>query len=585
MTMFHSAPQVMRSVLVYATAAISLLAFTISAPAQTFQEFPIPTANTGTRNMTAGPDGNLWFAETATNKIGRITPAGVFTEFPIPTAKSAPFGIAAGPDGNLWFTEFSANKIGRITPAGVITDFDVPTPNSGAEYIAVGTDGNMWFTENFVNKIGRITPAGVITEFTIPTANAGPVTITSGPDGNLWFTQTNFNKISRITTAGVVTAFDIPTPNSNAFGITAGPDGNLWFAEKDGNKIGRITPAGVIMEFPLSAANSGPADITTGPDGALWFAEPGINKIGRITTAGTITEFPIPTPFSGPESVKTGPDGNVWFVEGNGSSNNIARLIPPTPTIPLLAATLPSSRSVQAGKAATAFATILNTGAAASACGIAPVTPFPAGFLFQTTDPNTNQLTGLPNVRVPIPAGGLQTYLVAFSANAPFVSTNVVLGFDCSSVDAVATIVGVNTLLLTFDANPVPDMIAVGLTPSNDGYSRIPGVNGTGIFVIAATDIGIAASLTARVKTLNATPLTATICETNPSGPQVGQCKAPPAPTVTRTINQNENTTWTAFLSATAPIAQDAARSRVFFEFVDANGIVRGSTSTAVTTN
>lgn len=40
-----------------------------------------------------------------------------FTEFTVPTASSAPQGIGAGPDGNLWFTEsaVSANKIGRIT--------------------------------------------------------------------------------------------------------------------------------------------------------------------------------------------------------------------------------------------------------------------------------------------------------------------------------------------------------------------------------------------------------------------------------------------------------------------------------------
>lgn len=44
--------------------------------------------------------------------------AGAITEFPIPTANSIPKGITAGPDGNLWFTEDSADKIGRITPSG-----------------------------------------------------------------------------------------------------------------------------------------------------------------------------------------------------------------------------------------------------------------------------------------------------------------------------------------------------------------------------------------------------------------------------------------------------------------------------------
>ena len=143
---------------------------------------------------------------------------------------------------------------------------------------------------------------------------------------------------------------------------------------------------------------------------------------------------------------------------------------------------------------------------------------------------------------------------------------------------------GVNTLLLTFGAAPVADMIAVGLTPSNDGFSRIPGVGATGIFVIAATNIGVATSITARARFLDpSTQATALICETNPSGPQLGACKAPPSATVTRTINQDENTTWTAFITATGAIPQDPAKHRVIFQFEDGPAI-RGSTSTAVTT-
>jgi virginiamycin B lyase len=61
-----------------------------------------------------GPDGNLWFAEYAGNKIGQISTAGVITEFPIPTAYSRPWDIAVGPDGNLWFTEYAGNKIGQV---------------------------------------------------------------------------------------------------------------------------------------------------------------------------------------------------------------------------------------------------------------------------------------------------------------------------------------------------------------------------------------------------------------------------------------------------------------------------------------
>ncbi len=46
---------------------------------------------------------------------------------PVPTAQSRPLGITAGPGGNLWFTDSGSNKIGRISPSGKITEFPVPT--------------------------------------------------------------------------------------------------------------------------------------------------------------------------------------------------------------------------------------------------------------------------------------------------------------------------------------------------------------------------------------------------------------------------------------------------------------------------
>jgi hypothetical protein len=209
----------------------------------------------------------------------------------------------------------------------------------------------------------------------------------------------------------------------------------------------------------------------------------------------------------------------------------------------------------------------------------------PANFSFQTTDPLTNQLTGTPKTRVPIAAGATQSFLVAFSPNNSIFPIDVVLGYACDNVGAVDPIIGVNSLLLTFSATPVPDMIAVGLTPSNDGYSHTGGANGTGIFVIAATNIGASGPLIAKVRLSNPSlPLTATVCQTDPN---TGQCLSTPSASAFVTIDQNQNTTWTAFLTANGAIPTDPAQNRVYFEFYDDNlgtpGTIRGSTNTAVT--
>jgi virginiamycin B lyase len=76
------------------------------------------------------------------NRIGRITPVGAVTEFPLPTAGSAPVGITAGPDGNLWFAEQAGNRIGRITPAAY-AEIAVYRTTTGEWFIRRSSDGGL----------------------------------------------------------------------------------------------------------------------------------------------------------------------------------------------------------------------------------------------------------------------------------------------------------------------------------------------------------------------------------------------------------------------------------------------------------
>jgi streptogramin lyase len=284
--------------------------------------FSVPTTGSNPYGITKGPDGNLWFTEMSTDKIGRITPKGAITEFSLPTTSSGLWDITAGSDGNLWFTE--VGKIGRITPSGAITEFSISTGGNPTS-ITAGPDGNLWFIEN--GNLGRITPGGAITEFSLP-GLSGNASITAGPDGNLWFTEYGVNQIRRITPFGAITNFPLPTTVSDISAITKGPDGNLWFTEYFGNKIWRITPGGTTTGFPIPTVDSGPIAITAGPDGNLWFTE-NAGQIGRITPRGTITEYPLPSasgPGYSPYGIIAGPDGNLWFTEY--FRNKIGRITP-----------------------------------------------------------------------------------------------------------------------------------------------------------------------------------------------------------------------------------------------------------------
>jgi hypothetical protein len=177
--------------------------------------------------------------------VANVTTSGVFTEFPVPTAGSYPYGITAGPDGNLWFAEGVGNKVARVTTSGVFTEYPVPAAGSYPTGITAGADGNLWFTEYTGNNVARVTTSGIVTEYSVPTASSHPLHIAAGPDGNLWFTENAGNKVANVTTSGVFTEYPVPTATSHPYGITAGPDGNLWFTEASAKKVANViaTPA------------------------------------------------------------------------------------------------------------------------------------------------------------------------------------------------------------------------------------------------------------------------------------------------------------------------------------------------------
>src|SRR5207249_4302453 len=125
-------------------------------------------------------------------RIGRIDPAGHVTEYPLPRCHGCdgriePADITAGPDGTLWFTGFNQDVIGRITTAGHITYYAIPTgccPHVYAQGITTGPDGALWFTDEI--GIGRVTTDGRFAHYGL--ANPYGDSIVTGPDGALWFT-------------------------------------------------------------------------------------------------------------------------------------------------------------------------------------------------------------------------------------------------------------------------------------------------------------------------------------------------------------------------------------------------------------
>lgn len=267
---------------------------------------------------------------------GTPTPAPTITpfvssEYSIPTASSQPSGIVAGIN-NLWFTETAADRIGMLNSSAVVSDFAVPSANAAPLMITQGIDRNLWFTESALPQIGRIGPTGTNqAEFNLGNPLARPWGIVSGPDGALWVTDPGTNGLWRVTTAGVPTFYPLATAGARPTAITVGPNGALWFVESAVDKIGTIAPGAPAgstpTEYPVTPG-AGLGAIVAGSDNALWFTETNADKIGRMLTSGSLSsETPLPG-VTAPFGIALGADGNFYISDTTGSQ--IVQYIPST---------------------------------------------------------------------------------------------------------------------------------------------------------------------------------------------------------------------------------------------------------------
>ena len=292
--------------------------------------FFVPSLHSRPFGITPGPDGNLWFTDTDSSMIGRITPSGDVMEFDIGSGKK-PYGIVTGADGNLWFTEELNNKIGVMdTDGNLLHEYYAPAVDARPAGITAGPDGNIWFVEmgsgeDITNAVGRVTLDGTVTVFPLFGCACFPIGVTTGPDGNLWATEElgayngdSTGTIDRITPDGkTIDRYPVPLVSGTeshlpAF-IAAGPDGNVWFTEYNASlhRIGRVKPNGHITEFTLPGDFTNSASITTGPDGRLWITQADAGDIAVVRSSGAFVKS-FPTHHE-PTGITIGPDGNMWF--------------------------------------------------------------------------------------------------------------------------------------------------------------------------------------------------------------------------------------------------------------------------------
>lgn len=243
---------------------------------------------------------------------------------------------------------------------------------------------------------------------------------------------------------------------------------------------------------------------------------------------------------------------------------------------------LPANRSVQVGTPASFFGTILNTSSVdVEGCAIFLASPIDAWFSYQATNSETNAPIGVINTPVNIPANSSQSFVLLLTPNSVIAQTDVRFTYSCNGERDIADIDGINTLLFSATIQPVPDVITLAQTISANGIVEL--VQGeTGFFTLSTTNLGANGTVEVTPRVTGAERINASICQTDPNN---STCLSAPQPKMNLAIEAGETSTFALFLTTADLIELDPAKHRIFVEFRDVMGVIRGSTSVAVSSS
>ena len=310
-----------------AATAVAVPAVAPAAPLGDVQPFPLAHE---VAYPVSGPDGNLWFVDTTSDRLMRMTPAGAVTYITVPDAGSGLRGLTAGSDGNLWTTAAGANLIIRITPEGQVTEFPLtPIGATGPRGIASGPDGNLWvgMTDgSLANWFAKVPTTAAGGEY-YPAGTGYLITNMTSTSSGVYFVQNTGAAVGRIESDGTLTT--IPGAGVT-YGIAGGPAGQVWTASFSPAVLKAWTPGAGSSTSYATDGGAHPAALATGPDGNVWYVTtPAATRIAaRMSSTGTPQgSYSLGLPASGfVGDMFAGPDGNMWASFTDSGTATVVRI-------------------------------------------------------------------------------------------------------------------------------------------------------------------------------------------------------------------------------------------------------------------
>lgn len=314
--------------------------------------------------------GNLFIADTANNRIRKVTPDGTITTFA--GNGKAEFSGDGGP----------AVSAGLNAPGGVYADafmnvFISDTRNNRIR--KVGTNGSI-FTVAGNGQNGFSGDGGPATNAVF----AFPTDITGDGGGNLYVLDFNNFRARKIGTDGSITTVaggGTAGPKEGAsatesffgglFGVALDPAGNIYLATGL-LEIVEVKTSGIVHHTGVGLGFNGVFGLVTDPAGNLYIADPTANKIAKYSTTGAYSIIagtgtagfsgdggpPLAATFNLPLGLTIDPQGALYVVD---SGNQRIRKITPPPSVSALGTV--NAASFQPGAVAAAeFISLFGTG-------------------------------------------------------------------------------------------------------------------------------------------------------------------------------------------------------------------------------
>jgi uncharacterized protein (TIGR03437 family) len=398
---------------------------------------------TNPQGVAIGPNNTILIADTGNGSIRSVSSAGIITTISGDLKGSvglsgdgvantlpmlAPFGVTADSSGNLYVAESGTNRIRKIDTAGNITTaigdgiqgfagdggapatVEMSLPTS----VAVDSSGNIYFADSLNNRIRKLAGGTVSTfagngvfsysgdggsatsaQLNTPMGVAVGTATVSNPfptAPNLYIADTANNVVRSVANgvianfAGTGTAGSSGDGNAAAGaqlndpqGLAVDSAGNLYIADTQNHRVRKVANGNISTVAGNGTAGFGgdgaaatsaqlnlPFGVAVDAAGNLYIAEFGNNRVRKVATNGNIGTIAgngvsgysgdkgqaTSAQLNGPQGVAVDSAGNVFIAD---SANNRVRMVAPNGVITTVAGTGAAGVSGDGGPAVNAL--------------------------------------------------------------------------------------------------------------------------------------------------------------------------------------------------------------------------------------